>query len=413
MRERVIFHCDINNCYASIEILHHPRLRGHPVAVGGSKELRHGIILAKNYEAKEYDIRVGEPVVQALQKCKNLLIVPPTRNLYSRVSRDFKAILSDYTDKMESFGLDEEWMDMTNSLHLFSNSAEKLANDIRQRVYREIGVTISIGVANNKIFAKMGSDYQKPNACTVITKDNYKDILWPLPAGALLGVGPSAAKKLANRGVKTIGQIATIDAKLLQKWFGKWGLVLHRSANGYDDSPVDTANRHKNLSIGNSTTTPRDLVNEADCRFVFLNLAESVAQRVRELGYKAKTIEISLRDNALHSITRQVTTERPTDLAVQMADIAVDLLRKNYTFEKPLRSIGIRATGFIPAEEDGQLTFFDDCSRVRWTVIEGQMDSLRHRFGHYSIGRASLLKQDGLRWINPRTEHIINPVGYF
>jgi len=413
MRERVIFHADLNNCYASIEMLHHPRLRGHPVAVGGSVEARHGIILAKNYEAKAYGIQVGNTIWEAQEKCRDLIVVPPTYPLYHRVSRDFKAILSEYTDKQESFGLDEEWMDVTRSLSLFSDSAEKLANEIRKRVHRELGVTCSIGVADNKIFAKLGSDYKKPDACTVITKDNYKKIVWPLPAGDLLGVGPATRKLLYGRHIKTIGDLAAIEPSVLQKWFGKWGLILHMFANGQDSSPVDARNAKKDVSVGNSTTAPRDLVNEEDCRVVFLNLAESVAERVRCLGFKAKTVAVSLRDNALHYITRQHTLSRPTNIAVEMADTAMMLLRKHYKWEKPLRSIGVSATNFVPENYDMQLSFFDEKRRERLETLERSMDNLRHRFGHFSIGRASLLSDKSLGWINPTADHTIHPIGYF
>ena len=413
MRERVIYHADINNCYASIEILHHPRLRGHPVAVGGDVEARHGIILAKNYEAKDFGIQVGNTLWEARQKCPELLIVPPTYDLYQRVSRDFKAILGEYTDQMESFGLDEQWMDVTHSLSIFSDSAEKLANEIRERVYREIGVTISIGVANNKIFAKLGSDYKKPNACTAITKENYKDIVWPLPAGDLLGVGPATQKKLYSRGVKTIGDIARLEPQTLQSWFGKWGLILSAFSNGYDTSPVDASQSAKNISVGNSTTTPRDLIDESDCHVVFLNLAESVAERVRLLGFKGKTVEISLRDNALQSITRQRTLSQPTNLAIEMTKTAMGLLREHYKWEKPLRSIGIRATNFVSDDGIHQLSLFDDGKRERMEMIERTIDNIRHRFGHYAIGRGALMSDKSLGWINPIGDHTIHPVGYF
>ena len=413
MGRRVIFHCDINNCYASIEMLHHPKLRGHPVAVGGDAEARHGIILAKNYEAKAFGIQVGNTIWEAKQKCPKLLVVPPTYSLYTRVSRDFKAILSEYTDISESFGLDEQWIDVSHSMSLFSSSAEVLANEIRQRVYREIGVTISIGVADNKIFAKLGSDYKKPDACTVITRENFKEIVWPLAAGDLLGVGPATQKKLYAYGVRTIGAIAALEPRTLQSWFGKWGLILHTFANGGDTSPVDATNSRKNVSVGNSTTTPRDLIDEDDCHFVFLNLAESVAERVRQLGLKGRTVEISLRDNSLHSITRQRTLQQPTNLAIEMTEAAIQLLRANYKWEKPLRSIGIRATNFVTEDTNMQISLFDDGRRERLEVVERTMDDIRHRFGHYSIGRASLLADKSLGWINPIADHTIHPVGYF
>ena len=414
MGKRTILHCDINNCYASIEMLHHPKLRGHPVAVGGSVESRHGIILAKNYEAKAYGIQVGNTIWEAKQKCPGLIVVPPTYPLYQRVSRDFKTILHEYTDQTESFGLDEEWCDVTGTVSLGKLGAEKLANEIRERVYREIGVTISIGVANNKIFAKLGSDIKKPNACTLVTDENYMQIAWPLPVEDLLGVGRATKRKLYGYGIKTIGELATTNPDTLQRWFGKWGLILSSFANGLDSSPVDASNRHKDISVGNSTTTPRDLENEEDCWLVFLNLAESVAERVRSLGYKGKVVEISLRDNGLSSFIRQRTLATPTNLAIEMAEMAMVLLRENYTWEKPLRSIGIRCTGFIPDDTPVQLSVFDDhIKREKKEKIEREVDIIRHRFGHYAIGRASLTLDKTLGWINPIADHTIHPIGYF
>lgn len=414
MRERVVYHVDMNNCYASIECLHHPKLRGHPVAVGGDMESRHGIILAKNYEAKKYGIRTGETLIEARQKCADLIIVPPSYKLYQRVSRDFKAILHEYTDTFESFGLDEEWLDLTHTLHLCDKSAVSLADEIRERVYREIGVTVSIGISFNKIFAKLGSDMKKPDACTAVTKENYKQTAWALPAEDLLGVGSATKKKLFNMGIKTIGDLANFDVRLLQSRLGKWGIYLHAFANGQDDSPVSSSHAYKNVSVGNSTTTRRDLIDEADCHFIFLNLAESVAERVRDLGYKARTIEISLRDKELHSMTRQMTIEAPTNLAYEMADTAMILLKKHCKWEKPLRSIGIRASNFVEENDTTQISLFrDENFRDRLELAERTMDYIRHRYGHFSIGRASLLEDRGLGWINPKADHTIHPIGYF
>ena len=404
---------DINNCYASIEMLHHPKLRGHPVAVGGSVESRHGIILAKNYEAKAFGIQVGNAIWEARQKCPKLIVVPPTYSLYKRVSQDFKAILRDYTNQTESFGIDEEWMDVTGTNSLINSGAERLANEIRERVYREIGVTVSIGIANNKIFAKLGSDIKKPNACTLVTDDNYKDVAWPLPAEDLLGVGRATKSKLYRYGIRTIGDLANTDPSVLQNWLGKWGLILSSFANGLDISPVDASNRHKDVSVGNSTTTPRDLENESDCWQVFLNLAESVAERVRNLGFKGKVIEISVRDNKLNGFIRQRTLPSPTNLSIEMAEMAMILLRENYLWERPLRSIGIRCTGFVPDDLPVQLSIFDEGRREKLETIERTIDNIRYRFGHYSIGRAALSLDNTLGWINPITEHTIHPSGYF
>jgi len=230
----------------------------------------------------------------------------------------------------------------------------------------------------------------------------------------LLGVGRATKRKLHCYGIKTIGELANTDPDMLQRWFGKWGIILSSFANGLDNSPVDATNNHKDISVGNSTTTPRDLENEHDCWLVFLNLAESVAERVRNLGYKGKVIEISLRDNSLSGFIRQRTLPAPTNIAIEMAEMAMVLLRQHYAWEKPLRSIGIRCTGFAPDDTPEQLSVFEDnVRREKIEIIEREIDNIRHRFGHYSIGRASLILDKSLGWINPIADHTIHPIGYF
>lgn len=415
MSDRKIFHADINNCYASIEILHHPKLRGYPVAVGGDVEARHGIILAKNYEAKPYGIKVGQSIWDAKQKCPGLIVVPPNYKLYLRVSRAFKKILSDYTDLLESFGLDEMWGDITPTWHLFANSPEELINTIRKRVYYELGVTISIGLADNKIFAKIGSDYKKPNACTIITKDNYKDIVWPLPVEDLLGVGSARKMELNRYGIDTIGDIAQTDLKILQRWLHKWGLILHMFANGYDNSPVEkTGNEAIIKSVGNSVTTPRDLANDDDCHIIFMNYAESVAERMRELGLMCRTVQISLRDNALSNIDRQVTLSRPTHLSTDLCDAAMRLLKANYKWQRPIRSIGIRGMNLVTAQSNIQLSLFEnEVNREKLEKIEFSVDDIRRRYGRFSIRRARLLTDKLLGSLDPRLNEIIHPISYF
>lgn len=413
--ERKIMHADINNCYASIEILHHPRLRGRPVAVGGDIEARHGIILAKNYEAKAYHIQVGEAIWQAKQRCPELVVVPPNYPLYLRVSRAFRQILSEYTDRLEAFGLDEAWADITHTWRLFAPSPEALIEHIRARVFSELGVTVSIGLADNKIFAKLGSDYKKPNACTVITKDNFKDIVWPLPVKALLGVGPATKIKLNRRGVNTIGQLALTDPRHLQSWLHKWGLILHMFANGLDRSAVEnTGNERIIKSVGNSVTAPRDLENEEDCRLIFYSYAESVAERLRELGLQCRGVQISLRDNGLSSFERQIALDRPTDLSSEIHKAAMTLLQTHYHWAKPLRSVGIRAIQLVPAGEPVQISLFEDeCGREKRKQMEQCVDILRQKYGRRCIRRAALLTDPAFCALDPRANEEIHPIGYF
>ena len=237
--ERVIFHCDLNNFYASVECLHHPQYRNIPMAVGGDVEKRHGIILAKNMLAKKAGVTTGEALWQAMQKCPNLTIVKPNFSLYLRFSRLVREIYADYTDRIESFGIDEVWMDVTESVKLFGDPVE-LANTIRQRIKEEVGITASIGVSFNKVFAKLGSDYKKPDATTVITRDNMEQVVFPLPVEDLLYVGRATTQKMHLMGIMTIGDCARTDVGLLKRRFGKWGEYLWRFANGLDNSPVLT-----------------------------------------------------------------------------------------------------------------------------------------------------------------------------
>ena len=413
MDGRTIIHADMNNCYASIEMLHHPRLRGRPMAVGGSVEQRHGIILARNYEARPYGVKVGQALWEARKLCPDIVIVPPDYDKYLRYSRMFRNILSEYSPQVEAFGIDESWADVTGAPQC-GGDGKAIADEIRERVRLELGVTVSVGVSWNKIFAKLGSDLQKPDATTVITQDNFRDVVWPLPAAELLGVGYAMKKKLLRYGVGTIGDIATTDARLLQSWFGKWGLFLHTYANGWDMSPVAEAGEESIIkSVGNSSTCPRDLENDYDAHIVFQNLAESVAERMRELGMQAKTVEITVRDNELSWVTRQKTLPAPTHISTELCAAAMLLLRANYRWDRPLRSIGIRGANLVPLAATRQLSLFEDeAKRDRAEKLEFTIDDIRRKFGHYAIDRAMMKIDDKLGKLNPKEEHVIHPVGY-
>ena len=413
MSARTILHADMNNCYASIEMLYHPKLRGHPVAVGGSVEERHGIILARNYEARPYGVKVGQALWEARQKCPGLIIVPPDYDKYLRFSRMFRAILHDYSPHVEPFGIDESWVDVTGSVKLFGNG-KTIADEIRERVKFELGITVSVGVSYNKIFAKLGSEIKKPDATTVITEDNFRELVWPLPAGELLGVGRATQAALTKYNIRTIGDIANCDPNLLKRWFGKWGLYLHTYANGLDMSPVAEYGEESVVkSVGNSTTCPRDLENDEDAHIVFQNLAESVAERMRDLGLQAKTVEISLRDNELFWFTRQTALPRPTHISTELCSAAMRLLRANYKWGKPLRSIGIRGTNLVPIGSAWQLSLFEDEKRrERAERLEYVIDDIRRRFGHFAINLALLRIDPRLGRLNPKEEHVIHPIGY-
>ena len=410
---RAILHIDMNSCYASIECLHHPEIRHLPVAVGGDVEARHGIILAKNELAKRAGVKTGEALWQAKQKCPDLVIVPPHYQLYLRFSRMARAIYAEYTDLIEPFGLDEAWIDVTGS-GVFGDAVE-IAETIRNRVKFELGITVSIGVSFNKIFAKLGSDYKKPDAVTVFGKDDYREKVWPLPVEELLYVGPATTRKLRARCIRTIGDLAQTDPSLLHSWLGKMGYVLHAFANGNDPSPVAPLGEEALIkSIGNSTTTPRDLTCEEDVNIIFYVLAESVAARMRENGFRAKTLQISLRDTDLFSFERQCKLESPSCLASELHDAGMRLLRDNYCFRKPLRSVGIRGMDLVPIQTAMQLNFFEDpVRREKRERLEVAVDELRRRFGHAAVSRAVTMCDPSLGTINPKDDHTIHPVGYF
>ncbi|MFA9380705.1 MAG: DNA polymerase IV [Acetanaerobacterium sp.] len=412
--DRVILHADINNCYASIECLHRPELRDKPVVVGGDVEARHGIVLAKNYIAKRYDIKTGEALWQARQKCRDIVVVPPNFPLYLRFSKLAKEIYRDYSSQFESFGIDEGWLDITGSIGLLG-SGEEIAEKIRQRIKLELGITVSIGVSFNKIFAKLGSDMKKPDAITVITKENFKEKVWPLPVGDLLYVGRATQKKLDGYGISTIGKLATAPEDFLLRRFGKWGGILYNFANGRDTSPVcEYGDESPIKSIGNSTTTPRDLVNEEDAKIVMYVLSESVAARMREQGFKCKTVAINIRDNQLNWYQKQGKVTSPTDLACEIQDKAMALFKEGYQWQNPIRSIGVRGTDFVGNESNIQLLLYsDENKREQHKKLEQTIDRLRGRFGVYAIQRGVMLTDPMLSGFNPKDDHVIHPTGYF
>lgn len=407
--KRCVLHIDCNKFYASVECLYRPELRDKPMAVGGDPENRHGIILTKNEIASKYGLIVGEPLWKARQKCPDLVVVPPNYPLYLRFSALARKIYEDYSEFIEPFGLDECWLDVTGS----EKSGEEIAHEIRKRVKSQLGITVSVGVSFNKVFAKLASDYKKPDAVTVIDESNYKDIAWSLPCGDLLMVGRSAQKKLNAYGINTIGDLADTDVAVLKSLFGKNGEMLHSFANGTECSPV----RHKDeisdvKSVGNSTTAPRDLVNEEDVKTVFRVLCESVSTRLREKGLKGRVVTIYVRDKELSSFSRQMKIPANTDISTEIFYYAMKLFCTNYFWNKPIRSLGVSVSDFDVAYE--QFDFEKTVeNREKQERLETAVDSLRRRFGNYCIGRACQLKDTELSKFNPHEEHIIHPVGFF
>ena len=412
--ERIILHSDCNSFYASVECLHHPEIREKPVAVGGDIEQRHGIILAKNQLAKQFHVSTGEAIWRAKQKCPELIVLPPNFPLYLRFSRLARDIYLDYSNRVEPFGLDEAWLDITSSENQ-KDKGERTAHEIRKRIREELGITVSIGVSYNKIFAKLGSDYRKPDAVTMITKENYRQIAWPLPVSDLLYVGPATKRKLNGFGVHTIGELAQTPVEILRSKFGKIGDVLWCFSNGLDSSPVaDFQNQPVVKSIGNSTTAPRDLERDEDVKIILYVLADSVARRLREQGLKGRTIHFSVRDNSLFSFTRQKTLGFYTNLTEEIAGEALSLFREHYQWKRPVRSIGISVSDLEAGTICSQTGLFcDEVKREKMERLDNAVDRLKARFGTFAIQPAVLLKDRKLSGFDPKNDHIIHPVGYF
>lgn len=395
--ERTILHVDINNCYASIECLHNPSLAGKPVAVGGSVEERHGIILAKNYQARDFGVKVGQTLWEAREKCPELIVLPPNYELYLKYSQYIREIFNIYTDMVEPFGIDEAWLDVSGSRALFGSGCS-IAEEIRQRVKSELGVTVSIGVSFNKVFAKLGSDMKKPDAITILDRSNYKALVWPLPVQDLLYVGSATKRKLYDKGIRTIGELAEAGPERLRQWLGKWGYTLYAFAHGDDISPVAKAGSEKIIkSIGNSTTAPRDIQNPLQAKTVFFSLSESVAARLREHSLKGSKIQISLRRNDLLSIERQIKLTQPTNLSGEICAAAMTLLEKNYSWERPLRGMGIRITELTGQDYPHQLNMLGEhIKRERKEKLEHCLDEIRGRFGYWAVARGTLLADKAL-----------------
>ena len=385
MADRVILHCDCNNFYASVELLEHPELRDQPVAVAGDPEGRHGIILAKNQIAKGYGVKTAETIWQARQKCPGLVLLPPHREKYSAMSKRVNAIYLDVTDQVEPFSVDESWLDVTGSQMLFGDG-QTIADMLRRRVREELGITISVGVSDNRYWAKLGSDYKKPDATTVITRENVQDILYPLPVGDMLFVGRSAAETLRHHGIATIGALADCEPRLLTQYLGKQGESLSRMARGMDDGPVKRWGEAEQIkSIGNSTTFSHDLIGRDACHAGLKPLCESVGTRLRQQGLKCRTVTIQIKDPHFKVISRQKTLPLPTNLTRQLYREACALLDAVWPPRAPIRLLSVTA-GNLCGEDDAvnaQLSFLEEVAPddPRQLRLEKAIDQVRERYG--------------------------------
>lgn len=426
---RTILHSDCNCFYASVELLHHPELRGKPVAVGGDPEARHGIVLTADYTAKRRGVKTGMALWQARQVCPDIIFLPPRMDLYLRFSRMAQEIYAEYTDKREPYGIDESWLDVTDSVSL-KGDGYHIAQEISSRMKKELGITVSVGVSFNKIFAKLGSDYKKPDAITTMNKDEYRDKAWPLPVSDLLYVGSATNNKLRGIGIRTIGDLARTEESLLVRKLGKMGSILWAFANGYDESPVKIENTSAPIkSVGNSTTTPKDMETDEDVKIVLYILAESVAARLRKNGFRCRTVEISIRDKDLLHFSKQVKLQNASNITREIAEAGYKLYKESYRmpadehelknsrpefYQKPLRSIGIRGTDLVTDYFWEQLDMFmDPQAREKQMKVDAAVDNIRKRFGFYSIQRGLMYQDRILSACDAKSDHTVHPHGYF
>ena len=384
--DRIILHCDLNSFYASVELRSRADLRDVPTAVCGDPTSRHGIILAKNEPAKRYGVQTAETIWQARRKCPGLVLLPPHHALYRQVSKQVNAIYEQYTDLVEPFGIDESWLDVTNTLHLFGGDAKALADHLRARMKQELGLTLSVGVSFNKVFAKLGSDYKKPDATTVISRENWRELVWPLPVGALLYVGGAAQKLLAQFGVRTIGDLAACKRDALETLMGKMGVQLHDYANGLDTDPVRSRYQPEQVkSVGNGTTFPRNLTTAEQVRGGIAILADSVATRLRHSGLYAGGVQVTVRDPQFHDRSRQTQLSAPTHLIRELTEAAMDLTHQLWRPPAPVRALTVTAIHLVPQEDAyEQVDLFTAGAAPRkekQEKLEAAMDRLRGKYG--------------------------------
>lgn len=397
--DRTILHCDLNSFYASVELLEHPELLEYPVAVCGDPESRHGIILAKNEPAKRFQIKTAETIWQAKKKCPDLLLLPAHREKYSYFSEVINAIYSRYTDLVEPFSIDESWLDISGSMHLFGGDGKTVADELRQVVRAETGLTISVGVSYNKIFSKMGSDYKKPDATTVISRENYCDLLWPLPVTDLLFVGKVTAQTLMRYGVRTIGDLARFGREPLLELLGKQGGVLHDYATGAEQSPVRASTElPPPKSVGNSLTFRRNLLGWEDIHTGVISLADSVAARLRKERLKCTTVQVSIRDPNFKDICRQKRLDAPTYISREIVVAALELIRASWNPNMPIRALAVTGQSLVEEDEAAeQLDLFAaDAAprRERLERLEKAMDGIRDKYGRDAISFTSPLKSE-------------------
>ncbi len=407
---RVILHVDLNNFYASVEMKLDPSLKDKYVAVCGSIENRHGIVLAKSENAKKLGVKTGMVIRDALRLCPNLILVEAKHDKYIAYSKLVKDIYRKFTDRIESFGIDECWLDVTSSIKMFG-SGEEIAEKIRKSVKTELGLTVSIGVSFNKVFAKLGSDIKKPDAITVINENNYKNVVWNLPVENLLFVGRSTKEKLNKINIMTIGDLALADSAYISKKFGKWGETLQIYARGEESSEVLLDNESSEIkSVGNSITSYRDLESNDDIKIVLTILSESVSARVIDYNLgKADTLTLFVRDSELLSFARQTKLEFPSSLSEDYFKSAYELFLKNVRGKYSIRSLGVSVSGFNKLEE--QLSF-ESLNYEKKSKLNDAVTNIKHKYGNESVVKGIVLKDKKFMREDPKSEHVIHPDGH-
>lgn len=388
-----ILHCDANNFYASVETVKDPSLKGKNVAVCGDPEKRHGIILAKSEGAKSYGVKTGETVWEAQKKCPDLILLPPDFQSYLKYSKALFEIYTSYTDRVESFGLDECWLDVSGSHSLFGPS-EKIAEEIRRRAREELGLTLSIGISFTKVFAKLGSDYKKPDAQTLIGRENYKEIAWPLPVEDILMVGKSAKNFFHSVGILSIGDLANANEVLLQSKIGQTGVTLKRWANGEEEGKVKFYyEKREPESVGNGATAERDLITQNECEIFITGLSERVASRLRKHGLSACGVHLSVKTSDLKTIGKQAKLPFPTASATEIAKQAILLLQDLRKADKPIRALTVTAIYLFHSDDYAQSSLLgEDELTIKRTRLERTVDALREKYGAGILTRASLMK---------------------
>lgn len=387
---RTILHSDMNNCYASIERKLNPSLVGKRLVVCGSVEDRHSIVLAKSYEAKAFGVKTGDSLFEAKMKCPGLVAVRPHYDEYFKFSKLAHKIYYSYTNQVEPFGLDECWLNVTGSEKLFG-SGEAIAHEIKERIKKELGITVSIGVSYNKIFAKLGSDLKKPDAVTVIKKDDFKEIVWPLSTDAIIGIGSKTKKKLMYMNINTLGELAKADVNLLKRKLGIRGLYLWQYANGYDTSEVCDYYHHDRIkSISRGVTTKADLKSYDEVKKIFEELAIEVSKKLIEEDLKAGGVRITIRDKNLDYVSFQKVFTETSISALRLNDKAMELFKERYDFKEAIRSLTISAINLTKNTKTEQLSLFAPKKVIKDDRLEKVFNEIREKFGSDKIGYLGL-----------------------